>query len=89
MVGAIGVRVEIDHPRRFGIIDAIKQQQLSRAAVFGKPAEIGAAAAERRAKREASARCSMTLMGMGERIFIQIPCLSSKAHSCSRRRYGR
>jgi len=55
MVGAIGARVEIDHPRRFGIIDAIEEQQLSCSTVLGKHAEIGAAAAERRAKREASA----------------------------------
>ena len=75
-LGAIGVRVEIDHPRRLGIIDAIKQQKLSRSTVFGKYAEIGAAGAERRTKREASARCRMMPLGIGERIFIQSSTLS-------------
>jgi hypothetical protein len=52
MLGAIGVRIEIDHRGRFGIIDAIKWQQLNGGAVLGIHAEIRAVATERCAERK-------------------------------------
>ena len=55
VIGPVGARVEIDHPRRRGRIRAVEQQQLSRPAAFGEQAEIRAGAVERRAQRKAPA----------------------------------
>ena len=55
VIGPVGARVEIDHPRRRRGIRAVEQQQLSRPAAFGEQAEIRAGAVERRAQRKAPA----------------------------------
>jgi hypothetical protein len=62
---AIASPVEIDHPRRLGVVYVIEQQRLSGRAVLGKHAKIGPVAVERRARREAFA---LVLDGVGGQV---------------------
>jgi hypothetical protein len=56
VVGAIGGRVDPDHPRGLrAVVDVIEQQQLDSGGVLGEHAEVHAVAARRRSERRAGA----------------------------------
>ena len=55
VIGAVVLRIEVDDPRGLRIIHRIKQQELGRAAVLGKYAEICSAGRQSSTKRKAVA----------------------------------
>ena len=73
VIGAVLMRIEVDDPRGLRIIRRIKQQELGRAAVLGKYAEIGSPLQQSSAKGKAATRPMRRLRWGIDCVLRQIP----------------